>query len=256
VRVKQILDSGKPVLFTGTPCQIAGITNFLQKPYESLYTIDFICYGVGSTSVYREALTCLSKSMQPITKVELRHKDNRYSKTFGSFVVQSGNKTVFQKPFYESLYGLPYAFRLIHRLSCQNCRYADIKRVSDVTVADNPHGESIYEKKFGSSYVFANSDKGKVLISNILQRCTAVRHSTRNANVMKKVSKRYFTPGEPSVDRDAVFQLLRKEGFDATAKKYFKRHIKSRVRDVLSSLLPHALKSWLRKMRKMQNDKT
>jgi coenzyme F420-reducing hydrogenase beta subunit len=42
------LENGKTVLFSGTPCQIAGLKSFLRKEYENLYTIDLICHGTPS----------------------------------------------------------------------------------------------------------------------------------------------------------------------------------------------------------------
>lgn len=44
--VKEFLDAGKLVLFTGTPCQIAGLKTFFGKDYDNLYCIDIICHGV------------------------------------------------------------------------------------------------------------------------------------------------------------------------------------------------------------------
>ncbi len=48
VEAKEELDLGKKVLFSGTPCQIAGLYSYLRKGYENLYTIDVICHGVPS----------------------------------------------------------------------------------------------------------------------------------------------------------------------------------------------------------------
>ena len=44
---KDLLD-GKEVLFSGTPCQIAGLKQYLKKDYENLLTVDIICHGVPS----------------------------------------------------------------------------------------------------------------------------------------------------------------------------------------------------------------
>lgn len=47
------LKSGRKVLYSGTPCQIAGLRLFLRKEYENLLTVDFICHGVPSPGVFR-----------------------------------------------------------------------------------------------------------------------------------------------------------------------------------------------------------
>lgn len=50
--VKQQLDNGKFVMFTGTPCQVEGLQNYLRKPYDNLFTIDFVCRAVPSPLVW------------------------------------------------------------------------------------------------------------------------------------------------------------------------------------------------------------
>ena len=52
-QAEAFLKSGRKVLFSGTPCQIAGLRLFLRKEYENLLTVDFICHGVPSPGVFR-----------------------------------------------------------------------------------------------------------------------------------------------------------------------------------------------------------
>ena len=46
--LKELLEAGRKVLFSGTPCQVAGVYQFLGRDYENLITIDLICHGVSS----------------------------------------------------------------------------------------------------------------------------------------------------------------------------------------------------------------
>lgn len=55
-KAEQFLKIGRTVLFSGTPCQIAGLKRFLRKEYDNLLTVDFICHGVPSPGVWREYL--------------------------------------------------------------------------------------------------------------------------------------------------------------------------------------------------------
>lgn len=52
-QAEEFLKDGRFVLFTGTPCQIAGLKKFLGKDYENLLAVDFICHGVPSPKVFR-----------------------------------------------------------------------------------------------------------------------------------------------------------------------------------------------------------
>jgi coenzyme F420-reducing hydrogenase beta subunit len=75
-KAKQCLDKGEKVLFTGTPCQIAGLYNFLQKEYAELYTCDLVCHGVPSPIVfkkYKQNLECQYNSN--IKTIAFRNKN-------------------------------------------------------------------------------------------------------------------------------------------------------------------------------------
>lgn len=54
LRIKQLLEKDNIVLFTGMPCQVAGLYAYLGKPYEKLYTIDILCHGIMSYKVFEK----------------------------------------------------------------------------------------------------------------------------------------------------------------------------------------------------------
>jgi len=54
-----MLESGRKVLFSGTPCQVAGLRSFLERDYDSLLCIDLICHGVGSPGVFEKYIEYL-----------------------------------------------------------------------------------------------------------------------------------------------------------------------------------------------------
>lgn len=67
-RVEQLLKRGVKVLFSGTPCQIAGLKRYLRKEYNNLFTVDVICHGVPSPKVWREYLKSLARSENVLSK--------------------------------------------------------------------------------------------------------------------------------------------------------------------------------------------
>ena len=74
---KQFLDSGHDVLFSGTPCQIAGLKHFLRKEYTQLLTVDIVCHGVPSPMVWRDYLKSFRR---PITDVKFRVKEDKVNR--------------------------------------------------------------------------------------------------------------------------------------------------------------------------------
>ena len=71
-QVKNDLDSGRKVLFSGTSCQIAGLRCFLQKDYTNLLCVDIVCHGVPSPTVWHKYLDWISKGKK-ITGVDFRN---------------------------------------------------------------------------------------------------------------------------------------------------------------------------------------
>lgn len=134
-RIKTLLDEKKLVLFSGTPCQVAGLLSFLGKQYENLITIDFICHGVPSQILINKIIKEIEDNTQKkVKKVDFRDKvtgwDN-YSFTIkfedGSVNSIIGLKSDFMKLFLSDMY---------LRESCYNCQYKGIYRESDITLGD------------------------------------------------------------------------------------------------------------------------
>ena len=73
-KAEELLKNGKKVLFSGTPCQIAGLKNFLRKDYPQLYTIDFICHGVPSPLVWKTYLN------ETLSMYKIRSEERRVGK--------------------------------------------------------------------------------------------------------------------------------------------------------------------------------
>lgn len=98
--VQEDLKAGKEVLFTGTPCEVAGLKKFLRKEYDTLYTLDLICHGVPSMELLR---TCLKeKEKENSSKVsELKFRDKKYGWRNQEIHVKYENGTDYHAPIWE-----------------------------------------------------------------------------------------------------------------------------------------------------------
>ena len=63
-KIKSILKSNIPVLFSGTPCQVAGLKLYLRKDYNNLYTVDLVCHGVPSPLIFKDYLNFVKVRMK------------------------------------------------------------------------------------------------------------------------------------------------------------------------------------------------
>lgn len=146
LQAKRFLDEGREVLFSGTPCQIAGLKNFLRKPYQNLLTVDVVCHGVPSPKIWQKYLyesvckvyhirrgSSLSLA-DKITNINFRSKEKGW-KTFhikieyqnGKTDLISVNKDVYMKTFLSNLSLRPI---------CYDCPTKLHHTQSDITLAD------------------------------------------------------------------------------------------------------------------------
>ncbi len=193
-QTETFLKQGREVLFSGTPCQIAGLKLFLRKEYDNLLTVDFICHGVPSPGVWRTYLketimrpegatgkntVLLSlNSMPVITGISFRDKRLGWKK-FGFGVRCAASKaaknsvlesdksqeeTFLYQPMRENPFLRGFLANLFLRPSCYSCPTKELKSGSDITIADFWGVEDVMQDFFddkGVSLVFVNTQKGK-----------------------------------------------------------------------------------------------
>lgn len=126
---KKELDSGKSVLFIGTPCQIAGLYGFLQREYDNLITLDLICHGTPPNSYLLNHINS-KYPKNNITSVSFRGERDFYFSTF------ENEDLISTVHLHNDLFFHSFVKRLTYRESCYSCPYANINRIGDITIGD------------------------------------------------------------------------------------------------------------------------
>lgn len=162
------LEAGKPVLFTGTPCQVHAVRQFAEKKKltENLLLCDFVCHGCPSPGIYEEHLAHLEKKHNaPIAGVKFRDKEYGWSKANRRILkLTAKDGSVFQDTSYYALY---FSYGVTLRPVCEKCRYCTPNRVSDVTLGDFWGEHTLENDELGISLLMANTEKGKQALENI-----------------------------------------------------------------------------------------
>ncbi len=168
-KIKNCLQQGKSVLFSGTPCQVAGIRQYLRKPYKGLLCCDIICHGVPSPLFLQHYIQYNNDNGDEIKGLSFRDK----SKGWKAFGMRQDLKS--SKSIYKDLHSDPYLRGFLQncslRESCYACRFANIKREGDITLADfwcvdKKYPEYDKDDK-GTSLILVNTEKGKDLIEAV-----------------------------------------------------------------------------------------
>lgn len=237
--VKALLNDGRKVLFSGTPCQIGGLRAFLKKDYENLLTMDLICHGVASPELFKKYIGWLGKKTKgEILYYNFRDKSSGWGlgyKAKAKTKTKTKTKTANLDPYYyHFLKGDTF------RECCYRCHYCTKERVGDLTVGDywgiEQAHPSFYSMK-GVSVMFLNTDKALWWFEQAkslfyIQESTFGQASRKNHNLL-------FPTKRPQ-SRDIVYKHLN----DINADTYFNKILKApnRFVDKIKDMLPVRVK--------------
>lgn len=131
---KTFLQQGRKVLFSGTPCQIAGLKRYLRKEYPQLLTVDIVCHGVPSPAVWQCYLNSLKDRMEKITRVSMRDKTEGWNHY--RMEIHAGKRALYSGRAACNDYSRGYLANLFLRPSCHSCPARQGKSQSDITLGD------------------------------------------------------------------------------------------------------------------------
>ncbi len=167
--VKEKLREGKKVLFSGTPCQVAGLTRFLVKEYENLLCVDVLCHGVPSPKVYKEYLDRMGREFcSNAVSVNFRNKQKGWKRLFIDINFANG-KRYFKFSGFDPYMSL-FLNNKSQRSSCFHCPFTTIHRQGDISLGDfwgiGKKYPDIDDDK-GISMILVSTYKGAKLIDEI-----------------------------------------------------------------------------------------
>lgn len=216
-KVKELLECGKTVLYTGTSCQIEGLYSFLQKDYDNLYTQDIICHGVPSFKVWGKYMKYRSNG-ETIKKINFRNKDLGWKDY--SLLLKCGKGKDYNENHKNDIFMHAFLKGTILRSSCYDCHFKEKFRNSDITLGDywgvlGKHPELNDNK--GISLVIVNSTKGRKLFDSIKDEMI-----WKETDFEYAISKNpaYFKSAKMDENREEFFAHLDTMSFDKLVKKY------------------------------------
>lgn len=167
---KKSLIEGKSVLYSGTPCQIAGLKSFLWNTDQSrLLTVEVICEGVPSPWYVRKFSDyCKKKYGSPIEEIDYRYKDvNKWDFEVMAYTV--GGKQKKMDRWFNPFWSI-WLNHLMSRPSCYKCPFANTERTADISLGDlwgvHLYCPELYGKNTGSSLIIVNTEKGKEAVKS------------------------------------------------------------------------------------------
>lgn len=206
LKCKCFLEQGKKVLYSGTPCQIAGLKSFLKKDYNQLFLVDIICHGVPNNAIWKKYIAEIEhKKHKKIKKFDFRYKkenESQVNKFYIEIKYIDGQNEIIRLE--DSEYFQGFSKNLFLRPSCYSCRYKGFASGADITLGDYwgieiEHPE--ISDSHGISSVIALSEKGQNMIDKIQSSCNFIETS------LNKISKHntIFIPAKANNSRKTFF---------------------------------------------------
>lgn len=255
LKAREQLLKGRLVLFTGTPCQIAGLKGYLGKEYINLITMDLICHGVPSAGFFRDYVNLLEKRLKGRVKNFIfRTKAFGWGSMVGKVSFTDKRGKTKERLIHNQLSSY-YKYFLnadVYRDSCYSCQYASCHRPADITVGDywgiqKGHPELMEvshfkeQLQYGVSCVIANTEKGKAYLEKLKESMKLYESSYEK---VARGNDQLNHPSKKGRDREIIFELYTSGGYEAVDKYFrkqerlkryitgFKFFVKTQVKDV------------------------
>ena len=233
--VKNDLNNEKKVLFSGTPCQVASLKNYLTalkiSNIKNLYTIDLICHGVPSKSMFDDYIGCIYKGYNKCN-FKFRDKTEGWG-LLGKIELEKNNKISYKKiyPKLSSYYTL-FLNTEIFRESCYNCRFSNKDRVGDITLGDYWGFEKLYSelvkndehfsKSKGISCLILNTDNGYELL-DLIKDYTYLKETPYD-NIIK-YNQNLIKSSIKGKNRDRVLEMYKDSKDFSNINKWYKKSL-------------------------------
>ncbi|TWH59748.1 coenzyme F420-reducing hydrogenase beta subunit [Desulfitobacterium sp. LBE] len=249
VQSKQLLDGGRIVLYTGCPCQIAGLRSYLGRDYPNLLAIDLVCHGAPSPKLFAKYLMWLEKKYKSkIFSYEFRHK-GKNGWGMGLRVRMKKGEHIFVREPIAALdpYMSSFLEARTYRSSCYACHYATKKRTGDITAADYWGIERFHPEFYdacGVSLVLVNTSKGTELFKSISGKIESLNSTFENASNM---NTNLYRSAQKPADRDLIYADIDILDFEAITRRYLRPSLPKITLILLKASVPRAMKKQIKK---------
>ena len=211
----------RPILFSGTPCQIAALNNLgkskIDKTLE-FYSCEVICHGTPSESIFRSYLNNISNNrISDMTEFSFRDKKVSWG-NFGSRASFLDGSEYF-KPHGEDPFMIGYLKNIYLKPICYDCPFAKMPRKADITLGDFWGVPRKHYNPLGVSAVIINSRRGRQLFDTI----TDVHKVPVSIGQIARKNIRLVNGHlEKPSERSDFFKYFRSNGFQEASEKYLK----------------------------------
>ena len=214
--VKDVLEKECKVLFSGCPCQVAGLRTFLGKEYPNLLLVELICHGIPSDHMLQTYIGMQERKYgAKLTKMEFRNKKKGWHNS--SVRMEFENHRIYSIPYTADAYTIGFLRNISLKSSCYNCHFRNFTAGSDIILGDfwGAEVELPEDDNKGISAILVNSGKGM----DIIDRCNLAL-TPANVETVIKYNKNLLCSAALSPQRSLFYASADTNGLEKAIRRY------------------------------------
>lgn len=214
--VKDVLEKGCKVLFSGCPCQVAGLRTFLGKEYPNLVLVELICHGIPSDHMLQTYIGMQERKYGArLTRMEFRNKKKGWHNS--SVRMEFGHHRTYSKPVAADAYMNGFLGSVTLKPTCYQCHFRNFTAGSDIILGDfwGAEVELPVDDNKGISAILVNSGKGM----DVLDRCNLTL-TPANVETVIKYNRNLLCSAAPSPQRSSFYASADTNGLEEAIRRY------------------------------------
>lgn len=218
--IKEKLNAGEKALFSGCPCQVAGLRMYLGKPYKDLLLVELICHGIPSDQMLQTYIRMQERKYgAKLKRMEFRNKTKGWHNS--AVRMEFENQRVYSIPYTADTYTIGLLRNTTLKSSCYNCHFHNFAAGSDIILGDfwGAEVELPEDDNKGISAVLVNSGKGM----DIIDRCNLAL-TPANVETIIKYNRNLLCSAAPSPQRSSFYASADTNGFEKAIQQYLEEH--------------------------------
>lgn len=238
VQVREALQKGINVLYSGTPCQIAALNRVLGKPYANLLTVEVICHATPSPLAFRKYAAQRERAAgAKITRIFSRSKNCSW-KRYAMSLSFHDKDIAYLKSLTEDVFLRGFLRELYNRPSCHHCMVRELRSGADLTLGDywNVHQKfPAMDDDRGTSVILVNTDKGSQMVETIRGMCQMTASDYED---VRRTNPAVYRSSPPHPRRRFFFARVQQSGdFDSLVLRLLRPTLVARARHLCGRVL-------------------
>lgn len=224
--IQSKLDAGQSVLFSGCPCQVAGLRTFLKKDYQRLVIAELICHGVPSDRMLQAYIKMREKKYgSKLKSLEFRNKAKGWHRS--SVRMEFENNRVYIKQKTADAYVNGFLGGVTMKAACYQCPFRNFSAGSDIILGDfwGAEAELPEDDNKGTSAVIVETERGM----EMLNKCNIVISPVQVETVVK-YNKSLIQSAEQNNQRASFYSYAEKHGLESAIRRYLEESFFQRAK--------------------------